>query len=82
MSTSRPDPASALIVYVIVLLSLQIFLLVVALDGLLAREPRLAWVSAAVSLVLFAGSWMFHRWLRDPRRPLSTRSSPTSRGRR
>lgn len=63
MSSSRPD-SSSLIVYVIVLLSLQMFLLVVALDGLLAREPRLAWVSAGLSLLLFAGSWMFHRWMR------------------
>ena len=67
MAPHRPDSSGALIVYVIVLLSLQVFLLVVALDGLLAGEPRLAWTSAAVSIVLFAGSWMFHGWLRHPR---------------
>lgn len=58
------DASGALIVYVIVLLSLQVFLMTVAVDGLLARELRLAWVSAAVSAVLFAGSALFSRWLR------------------
>jgi uncharacterized membrane protein len=55
---------TAVTVYVIVLLALQIFLMTVALDGLLAREPELAWVSAGLSLVLFAGAAMFYRWLR------------------
>ncbi len=60
----RGIPA-ALTVYVIVLLSLQIFLMTVALDGLLAGEPVLAWVSAALSVLLFAGSLLFYRWLRE-----------------
>lgn len=60
--------SSAVLVYVIVLLSMQIFLLTVALDGLLGREPQLAWVSAACSAVLAVGSLLFSRWLTDDRR--------------
>ena len=56
--------AGGLIVYVIVLLSLQVFLLTVALDGLLGRQPRLAWVSAGLSVLIFAGSAMFYRLFR------------------
>ncbi len=67
MPRTRRDHSSALIVYVIVLLSMQIFLMTVALDGLLAREPRLAWVSAVISTVIFAGALLFHGWLRGAR---------------
>lgn len=59
--------STAVTIYLIVLLSLQIFLMTVALDGMLAREPALAWVSAALSAILFAGSLLFFRWLRAPR---------------
>lgn len=64
MRTRDRGTTTAVTVYVIVLLALQIFLMTVALDGLLAREPRLAWVSAGLSVVLFAGAAMFYRWLR------------------
>lgn len=67
MPRPRRDTSGALVVYVIVLVSLQIFLMTVALDGLLAREPRLAWVSAIVSTVLFGGALLFAGWLRDHR---------------
>lgn len=60
--------STAVTIYLIVLISLQIFLMTVALDGMLAREPGLAWVSAGLSAILFAGSLLFFRWLRDPRR--------------
>ena len=68
MKPRRDRTSSAVLVYVIVLLSMQIFLLTVALDGLLGREPALAWVSAACSAVLAAGSILFYRWLSDDRR--------------
>lgn len=54
-------------VYVAVLLSLQIFLLTVALDAALGDEPGIAWVSAVTSVVLAAGSGLFYRYVRAPR---------------
>jgi len=55
---------AALGVFVVVLLSLQIFLLTVAVDALLADDDRLAWVTAALSVLLAAGSAAFYRYLR------------------
>jgi len=55
---------AALGVFVVVLLSLQIFLLTVAVDGLLAGDAGLAWVTAALSVLLAAGSYGFLRFLR------------------
>ena len=59
----REVPA-ALGVFVGVLLSLQIFLLTVGLDALLADDDGLAWVTALFSVLLAAGSAAFYRWLR------------------
>jgi hypothetical protein len=62
---ARPrDLSSAVGIFVGVLLSLQIFLLTVGLDALHAADARLAWTSAALSVVLAAGSVTFHRYLR------------------
>ena len=59
----RELPA-ALGVFVVVLLSLQVFLLTVGLDALLADDDGLAWVTAACSVVLGAGAAAFYRDLR------------------
>jgi hypothetical protein len=59
----RQVPA-AVGVFVVVLLSLQIFLLTVGVDALLAGEERVAWIAAACSVVLAAGSAAFYRSLR------------------
>ena len=62
---ARPRDVSAAVgVFVGVLLSLQIFLLTVGLDALHAADERLAWTSAALSVLLAAGSAAFHRYLR------------------
>lgn len=58
------DTSSAIAVYVIVLLALQIFLLTVALDALQALDAGLAWAAAGISVVLAAGSLGFYRYLR------------------
>jgi hypothetical protein len=50
---------------VLVLLALQIFLLTVAVDALLADDPGLAWVAAACSTALAVGSVLFARSLRS-----------------
>jgi hypothetical protein len=61
---ARRDVPAALGVFVVVLLSLLIFLLTVGLDALLADEDGLAWVTAGLSALLAAGSVAFHRYLR------------------
>ena len=58
------DASSAVGIFVGVLLSLQIFLLTVGLDALHAADVRLAWISAALSVVLATGSATFYRYLR------------------
>lgn len=67
--TRRPartgrDVAGAIGVFVVVLLSLQIFLLAVAVDAFHAGAVGLGWVSAALSVLLAVGSAGFYRYLR------------------
>ncbi|MDQ2677709.1 MAG: hypothetical protein M3Y51_03120 [Actinomycetota bacterium] len=50
-----------LLAYLILLLSLQAFLLVVALEGVLAHEPGLARAAAALSVVVAAAAFGL-RW--------------------
>lgn len=67
--TGRPDApprseakrSSAILVYLLLLVSLQIFLLVVAVEGLLGDEPAVARNAALLSLALF-GSTIALRW--------------------
>jgi hypothetical protein len=54
---------TAVLVYVILLFSLQIFLLVVAVEGFLDHDPGLAWAATGVSTVLAAASVLFYRYL-------------------
>jgi hypothetical protein len=54
----------ALGVFVGVLLSLQVFLLTVGLDALLAGDDGLAWTTAGLSVLLATGSIAFYRFLR------------------
>jgi hypothetical protein len=51
-------------VFVGVLLSLQVFLLTVGLDALLADDDGLAWVTAALSVLVAGGAAGFYRYLR------------------
>jgi hypothetical protein len=55
--------STAVLVYLILLFSLQIFLLVVAVEGFLDHDPGLAWSATVVSMVLAAGSVLFYRYL-------------------
>ena len=61
---TRRDVPAALGLFVVVLLSLQIFLLSVGLDALLGDHDGLAWTTAGLSVVLAAGSAAFFRYLR------------------
>ncbi|MEP6623763.1 MAG: hypothetical protein ABJC79_04930 [Acidimicrobiia bacterium] len=56
--------SSAVGVYVLVLLVLQVFLLTVAVDALLGDDPGLAWVAAGCSALLAAGSLLFERFVK------------------
>jgi len=61
---SRSDVPAALGLFVVVLLSLQVFLLTVAVDAFHGDDPSLAWVTAGLSVLLAAGSVAFYRYLR------------------
>ena len=54
----------AALVFVVVLLSLQVFLLTVGVDALLADDDGLAWVTGGFSVLLALGSSAFYRFLR------------------
>jgi len=53
--------SSALLVYLLLLVAIQVFLLVVAIEGLQGGEPWLARSAALLSLALF-GSTLALRW--------------------
>jgi hypothetical protein len=59
----RRQVSTAVGVYVLVLVALQVFLLTVAVDALLADDPGLAWVAAGCSVVLAAGAVLSTRYL-------------------
>lgn len=67
MARPHPEPraavtrSSSVVVYLLLLVSLQIFLLVIALEGFLGNEPHLARNAALLSLGLF-GSSLALRW--------------------
>jgi hypothetical protein len=56
--------SSAVVVYLIVLISLQVFLLAVAAEAFVADEEGLAWATAGVSVVMAIAAAGFLRFLR------------------
>jgi hypothetical protein len=63
-STTRGHrTTNAVVVYLIILVSLQIFLVSVAVEAFSTGDRSLAWSAAAVSVVLAAGSALFARSL-------------------
>ena len=56
--------SSAVLIYVIILMAMQVFLVTVAAEAFLAGEAGLAWPTAIVSVVLFAAAASFLRYLR------------------
>lgn len=56
--------SSAVLIYVIVLMAMQLFLVTVAAEAFLADEAGLAWSTAVVSVVLFLAAASFLRYLR------------------
>lgn len=59
----RTQASTAVLVFVVLLLSLQLFLLAVAAEAFLAGEPALAWSATAISAVLAAIAVLFYRFL-------------------
>ena len=55
--------SSALVLYVIILVAFQVFLLTVAVEAFQTDEEALAWAAAGVSVVLAAASAVLFRYL-------------------
>lgn len=66
MRTSRRAnrASAAILIYVIILVAFQVFLLTVAVEAFSAHDKALAWTTAAVSVVLAGGSAVLYRYLR------------------
>ncbi len=64
ITTIDTKRSSAVFVYVVLILGLQVFLLVVALEAFQADEEALAWPAAGLSVALFATTLAFARLLR------------------
>ena len=63
-STRARRTSSAVVLYVIILVAFQVFLVTVAVEAFQTDTESLAWATAAVSLVLFAAAAAFLRFLR------------------
>lgn len=63
-STRDNKRTTAVFVYVVLILALQVFLLVVSLEAFQADDEALAWPAAGLSAGLFATSLGFARLLR------------------
>jgi membrane protein implicated in regulation of membrane protease activity len=68
-------------IFVLVVLSLQIFLLMVGLEAWLTYQRRVAWGAAVTSIVLAAFSVTLYRFLDRPPRPSTTTSRRRRTGR-
>lgn len=56
--------SSAVVVYVIILVAFQVFLITVAVEAFQTDAEPLAWATAAISVVVFAAAATFLRFLR------------------
>jgi len=56
--------SSAVLVYVILLVSVQVFLITVAVEAFQSDNEPVAWATAIVSVVLAASAALFLRYLR------------------
>ena len=56
--------SSAVVIYVIILVAFQVFLLTVAVEAFVTDDEPLAWATAAVSVTLAGASAVLLRYLR------------------
>ncbi|MCB0986461.1 MAG: hypothetical protein KDB09_01705 [Acidimicrobiales bacterium] len=59
-----PRTTGAVVVYVVILVAFQVFLLTVAVEAFAADDETLAWSTAMVSVVLAAASGVLYHYLR------------------
>jgi hypothetical protein len=64
VASRGPRTSSAVVVYIIVLVSLQVFLITVAAEAFVADEEGLAWATAGVSVALAGVAAAFLRYFR------------------
>jgi hypothetical protein len=69
MRRARQTTPATVGVYVLVIVSLQLFLVMVALEAFITYEARLAWGAATVSVALGGLSALLYRFLRQAARP-------------
>lgn len=68
--TSRPGDrvagkaTTALVIYLIILMAFQVFLITVAVEAWFDDDESLAWATAGVSVALAAGAAAFYRYFR------------------
>jgi hypothetical protein len=62
--TRKRRASSAVLIYVIILVAFQVFLLTVAVDAFAEDREALAWASASISVALAGGAAAFLRFLR------------------
>jgi hypothetical protein len=55
---------NAVVIYLIIQVSLQVFLVTVAVEAWVTGDNAVAWACAGVSVVLAVGSALFARYLR------------------
>lgn len=60
----RQRTSSAVIVYVIILVSLQVFTVTVAVEAFITDDEAIAWATAGVSVALASMAAAFLRYLR------------------
>ena len=63
-STRVGRSTNAVVIYLIILVSFQVFLVTVAVEGFIIGDKTVAWSAAAVSVALAAASAFFARALR------------------
>ena len=56
--------SSAVVLYVVILVAFQVFLITVAVEAFQTDTESLAWATATVSVILFAAASAFLRYLR------------------
>jgi len=64
ISARGRSTSSAVVLYVIVLVAFQVFLVTVAVEAFQTDTESLAWATAGVSVALFAVAAVFLRYLR------------------
>jgi hypothetical protein len=64
VSRAAKRTSSAVLIYVIILMSLQIFLITIAVEAYFEDNEGLAWASAGTSVAVAAAAVGFLRWLR------------------